>query len=173
MNILTNQDFNAAIPHFRGVLFDNLQSSIKFKIVAADVKQVNEEKYLFGSITIGEGARLEFTVSYDKFYRVPVFSFRVYVDGKLEFDIIELDESLKKIANLVLNKLVDISIVEHHLLLQPWFQIHPCETLETLHTHISSLEQENASITYLSCWFGLYGLPAIFPQFSIRPIVYS
>lgn len=182
MNILTNQEFNAAIGQFKGVLLDNLQSMIKFKVVAIDVKHVNDENYLFACITFGNNARLEFTISYDNFYQVPIFCFRIYIDERLNFDIVEIGENLRESSKLILNKVVEISITDHHLLNQPWFQIHPCETLDTLHTHVSSqkeftLEQNykdyDSSIAYLSCWFGLYALPAIFPQFSIRPIMYS
>ncbi|KAI5966040.1 hypothetical protein CANMA_003286 [Candida margitis] len=182
MNILTSQEFNCAIDQFKDFLLDNLQSTVRFKVVVAEVKQVNEERYMFASSTIGQDdTRLEFTISYDKFYQVPIFSFRFYINDKLDFNIDELDQSLKESSNLVLNRLVDLSIIDHHLLHQPWFQIHPCETLNTLNTHVQSQRTITSgqnynykySISYLSCWFGLYALPEIFPQFSIRPVIYS
>lgn len=179
MKALTSQQFNEAIGQFKDVLFDNLQCMIRFKAVAASVKQVNEENYLFGCIAVEDEVRLEFTISYDEFYQVPVFCFRIYVNDRLNFDVVELDTSLKELSHLAMNKIVDISIIDHHLLHQPWFQIHPCEISQSLHTHMSSQDSTtkdcnyNPFVTYLTCWFGLYGLPAIFPQFSIRPVVYS
>ena len=36
--------------------------------------------------------------------------------------------------------------------------------------HSPSLDPVSSTIEYLTCWFGLYALPAIFPYFSLRPI---
>ena len=113
MKALTSQQFNEAIGQFKDVLFDNLQCMIRFKAVAASVKQVNEENYLFGCIAVEDEVRLEFTISYDEFYQVPVFCFRIYVNDRLNFDVVELDTSLKELSHLAMNKIVDISIIDH------------------------------------------------------------
>ncbi|CAL1211579.1 unnamed protein product [Candida parapsilosis] len=104
MKALTSQQFNEAIGQFKDVLFDNLQCMIRFKAVAASVKQVNEENYLFGCIAVEDEVRLEFTISYDEFYQVPVFCFRIYVNDRLNFDVVELDTSLKELSHLAMNK---------------------------------------------------------------------
>ncbi|KAI3403985.2 hypothetical protein KGF56_003252 [Candida oxycetoniae] len=121
--------------------------------------------------------RIDFTVSYDKFYQVPIYHLRLFINDKLDFDIEKVWNILRSNDNQRLEK-VDLLIVDHALLQSPWLQIHPCETLNTLDifTKGQNINQETetgkeskSTLQYLICWFNLYALPTTFPQFSLRP----
>lgn len=170
--MITNQEFNENIEEFVGLILENLQlidSTVKLSIVNYYIKHLSFEKsYFFICLLLG-ALRLDLTVSYHDYYQVPVMNCRLYENDKYISDV--KSQLILKISTETI-----IELQNHHLLEQPWLQIHPCETQQTIKTHLLNnlLNTEcNHAIEYMCCWFGLYGLPYIFPQFSFRPSIYS
>ncbi|KAI5953265.1 hypothetical protein KGF54_002636 [Candida jiufengensis] len=120
---------------------------------------------------------LEFTISFESFYNVPIFNFRVYHNNKLSFDLGGVNDIL------YWNREVEYLLIDHHILQNPWFQIHPCETSSTLDQHMQSFveileyegdkagKKKDLTVEYLKVWFNLYGLPTILPDFSLRSTI--
>ncbi|EMG50372.1 ATG10 Ubiquitin-like-conjugating enzyme ATG10 [Candida maltosa Xu316] len=166
--MITNQEFNKNLDEFLLILLDNLSlDGIEYHVLNHYSKSVfGDKQYAFFSISVS-CLRLDCTISYDDLYTVPVINIRLYNNDKLLMD--PNSQTILKTNTSV------IQLQNHHLLQEPWLQIHPCETLETIDTHLRNVPESkkyNDTLTYLCCWFGIYGLPTMFPQFSFRPHVY-
>ncbi|RCK57987.1 Ubiquitin-like-conjugating enzyme ATG10 [Candida viswanathii] len=168
--MITNQEFNQNLEQFLELVLENLQldDGKEVHIVNHHVKHLPFDKsYAFASLSF-TAVRLDFTVSYHDYYQVPVINCRMYENGK--FLPMAQSQSV-----LTPTTQTPVELQNHHLLDQPWLQIHHCETLLTIDAHLQnapSAKRYNHVIEYLCCWFGLYGLPSLFPQFSFRPSIY-
>lgn len=170
--MITNQEFNDNIEEFVELVLENLQllnSATELLIRNYYIKHLPFEKiYSFISFDLNT-VRLNFTISYHDYYQVPVINCRLYENGKF---IVGVESQ----TVLTISTNTSVELENHHLLEQPWLQIHPCETQHTIDEHLRDASQNkkcNHVIEYMCCWFGLYGLPSVFPQFSFRPSIYS
>ncbi|EGW31520.1 uncharacterized protein SPAPADRAFT_139973 [Spathaspora passalidarum NRRL Y-27907] len=172
MHNITNEQFNNCITAFNEVLVENLIFDKEYTLTIKNnyIKKVNFDKsYLFTSIEMSkkidsEVIRIDFTVSYHDFYQVPILNIRPYKDGSFT----ALNGIGLQIAPTVIT-----ALTTHHILQKTWIEVHACETLEALQTlpEIYGTTVDSV-LEYLCCWFGFYGLPAIFPNIRFRPHLY-
>lgn len=168
---ITNEQFNENIDQFNELLIDNLHWNTSYNDIMIKnnyVKKlpIGNKVYSHTSLEV-KGIRLDFTISYHDLYNVPIINVRLYKDHKLI--------SLEEVSDTLKIGLAVTSLNTHHLLQDTWVQIHPCETLQQLETHLKSIGlkcQVNPIVEYLCCWFGVYGLSSIFPQITFRPTLY-
>lgn len=125
MKLLDFDAYNAALPNFNVLLVNHINVHINNNYV----REFHDGKYIFSNVTTDEGD-LTFTISYDRFYQVPVLHF--VKNGQL-----------KQSGNSV----VDI----HPIMQTPYQMVHPCET-QSIMGEIAC----PSSIQYLVCWFGIH-----------------
>lgn len=176
MTYITNNQFNEYLDEFNQLLVNELISTNNennLSIVNNYIKKIDKpfnKSYLFISLKINspiESIKIDFTILYDDFYTVPILYFNVY-------DINHQDEiSLKRIEKFNKNQL-KVSLESHPFTNNTCYCIHPCETLNGMQDFINSaniLETEDSKlfvIKYLIIWFGIYGIPAIYPYINLR-----
>ncbi|KAI5959612.1 uncharacterized protein KGF55_005256 [Candida pseudojiufengensis] len=180
--LITIEEFDRCIGKLKETITQDLHCkdrSLDFKISNLRIKEVCNQLVVFVYLTTiknGNSVGIEFTVSFDRFYIVPIFNFRIYINTKLIFDL----EDLKKY--ICLEEDVDILLTDHHILQNPWFQIHPCETSNTMKEHLMTYYEGNGrdlkidshdefTLNYLKIWFNLYGLPSVLQEFSLRSTI--
>lgn len=167
--MITNQQFNDNIEEFILIMLANLKlkgTDFEFSVNNNYVNKWNIGKmYSFVSVSVKQ-LRIDFTISFDDLYGVPLLNMRLYDNDMF------LTSPMAQRTLAV--GICPVDLHNHHLLQQPWLQVHPCETLQTIDSHLKNTPicKYNLVIQYLCCWFGLYGLPSIFPQFSVRPNIY-
>lgn len=167
--MITNQEFNDSIEEFISIILENLKlkgTDFGFSVGNHYVnKWATNKMYSFISVSV-KRLRIDFTISFDDLYNVPLFNMRLYDNDTF------LTSPMTQ--NTLAVGLSAVDLQNHHLFHQPWLQVHPCETLQTIDDHLKNFPvcKYNLGIQYLCCWFGLYGLPCIFPQFSVRPNIY-
>jgi len=211
---ITNYQFNDHIDKFNELLLRNLslvtsnsnsgKSDAKFDIINNYKKELNlntkiqKKVYILTRICISGfslSSRLliDFTISYDDFYMVPVLYFRVFKDSSISIKgnideaevtpIMAIEEIISNYYSVLslntdLNLGPTVTLDSHHLIddNSVWFYIHPCETLHTLKEFMESdnillhCDNEQAQVLkYLCIWYATYGLGGIFPSISLRP----
>lgn len=146
--IIDNSTFNANIEGFNDDIISNLHCSEHiFKITNNYIKSINDKKLSFVEAEFGDD-KIQFTISYDDFYMVPVFHFRL-------FDKQELAKPPPgKLATTNPHPLLNLDL---------WWWIHPCETLHTMNQF--KLE---TPLQYLKLWFATYGISLLFPTITLR-----
>lgn len=210
---ITNCQFNDHIDEFNELLLQNLRlvtsnsnseiSDANFDIINNYKKELNlntkiqKKIYMLTRICISGSSLptsllVDFTISYDDFYMVPVLYFRVFQDSSRsiggnidEAGVTPITSTEELISNYysVLNLNDDlnlgptITLDSHHLIYDSsvWFYIHPCETLRTLKEFMEAdnilftCDSEQAQVLkYLCIWYATYGLGGIFPSISLR-----
>lgn len=122
---------------FNGILISHLSSKSPVTFVNNYVKP----RYIFTSL-LHNSTTIDFTISYDDFYRVPVLHFRT--NGLVNCE----------------NKYCTVDM--HPILQLPYIMIHPCETALLMETI-----GPKSPVEYLCSWFGIhFGL--IFPDIELR-----
>lgn len=125
MKSLSQNEFNSVLKNFNTLLVEYLNVPISHNYI----KDSTAGKYIYSIVETKEGP-IFFTVSYDKFYQVPVLYF-------------QKNGQLKPSANCV----VDI----HPILQSPFLMVHPCET-KTLMEELDCKDP----LDFLICWFGIH-----------------
>lgn len=131
---------------------------------------------------------VEFTLSYDSFYSLPVLYFHIFeeipsqepIESTRIRPIQSLEDTADSMKTLLQLNDVALSLVTldtHHQLTDQavWFYIHPCETqirMEELMQSESEMvnigsERDNV-LRYLYVWFGTCGLGTVFNNISLR-----
>ncbi|KAG2734232.1 hypothetical protein G9P44_002238 [Scheffersomyces stipitis] len=186
MFCLTNDLFNRHIAQFHDLLVKHLQfvGNEHFAIKITNNFQrtfpPNQSKTLsYISLSVVDlkdiiVVNITFTVSFSDIYEVPVVHFRVSDEtGSLTFDLDKLDSYIKLIGKDYTKDKVDLLLVNHPLLNETWWSIHPCYGQEVvaqfLENTVEPSDSEGAkSIKYMSTWFGVYGIGAVFDSLSFR-----
>lgn len=125
MKSLSQEEFDSILKKFNSLLIEYLNVPISHNYI----KDSAAGKYIYSNVETKEGL-VVFTVSYDKFYQVPVLFF-------------QKNGQLKPSANCV----VDI----HPILQSPYLMVHPCET-KTLMEELDCKDP----LDFLMCWFGTH-----------------
>lgn len=128
--MLTREIFNSTLDPFNDVLMSHLTLPVgQISIVNNYIRSDHHRRVV--SCCVQAELVIEFTVSWDEFYLVPVIHFRA-----TEVDL------LKAVVTLDL----------HPLTGEPWYSVHPCETQKGMEAFAKS-----NPIDYLVTWFNVYG----------------
>ncbi|ODV78422.1 uncharacterized protein CANTADRAFT_265896 [Suhomyces tanzawaensis NRRL Y-17324] len=168
MGPITNVQFEDYLERFNSDLIESLQLVqtstqpwSEFRILSNYTKTLPRKYFLCSLKLIGDvDLSITFTVSYDEFYQVPVCNFRV---NKYQG---EQEQALTNLCEIDCNGHL-VKLDSHPIFDTPWFSIHPCETLQVVDEFMGP---ETGVLEYLKCWFGLYGLPSVFPMLQTRYI---
>lgn len=175
MITLSKVEFDNTIEDFTKLLVENLiisRSDIELIIDNFYCKQHENNNYSFIHIIFPNEISIQFSISYDVFYSVPILNFRTYINDTLTFN---LDNIVKK-DFLGFNKNVDLQVNAHPILQDLWFSLHPCETHLAMNELLSSsdlLINSQKNLIYLCTWFNIYGLCNIFQSLQFRPNLIS
>ena len=210
---ISSCQFNDHVDEFNELLLRNLRfipsyskpggSDANFDIINNYKKELNlnvknlKKTYILTRICLSGSSLpnnllIDFTVSYDDFYMVPVLYFRAFKDnsnstsGNAEESrttpIISMEELISNYYSVLglssdMNLGPTVTLDSHHLITDScvWFYVHPCETLHTLKefmeagNHVLPCDSEKVQVVkYLSIWYATYGLGGIFPSISLR-----
>lgn len=152
---ITNDQFNHDVDQFLEVLVHHLVSSDgTLKVLNHYVKSVPRLNKNYAILKLQHQSQvIDILVSYDDFYTVPVCYFNV-------FNV--KDNQLVKEKVLDSNK---VTLDTHPLTNEVWSVIHPCETLQGIKDFVKEAE---LVLAYLIIWFGVYGIPSVITDISLR-----
>ena len=204
MNGLSKKQFNEYIDEFVEIIMESLfyraksGKLSKMQVVNHIKKKVdlasNEKGFCtvttfrVGNEQYQNSVLIEFTLSYDNFYSVPVLYFHIFEEVPLEesFESVRIRpiHSLEDIATsmnslLQLND-VALSLVTldtHYQLADQtvWFYIHPCQTqirmdelIQSESEILNTATERDKVLRYLYVWFGTCGLGTVFNNISLR-----
>lgn len=215
---ISNCQFNKYLDQFNELLLRNLSlvtsysksggSDANFDIINNYKKELNTNtknitkayiliRIRLSRLSLPNYLLIDFTLSYDDFYLVPVLYFRVFEDTSKSISrstdetkvtpIISIDKLISNYYSVLglkndLNLGSTVTLDSHHLITDSsvWFYVHPCETLHTLKkfievdTQLLPYDNEQAQVlNYLSIWFATYGLGGMFPSISLRPTLHA
>lgn len=152
---ITNDQFNHAADQFLEVLVHHLVSTDgTLKVLNHYVKSVSSLNKNYLTLKLQHQSQvIDVLVSYDDFYTVPVCYFNIYnaTDNQLVKE--RVTDSSK------------VTLDSHPLTNEVWSVIHPCETLQGIKDFLTDAD---LILGYLIIWFGVYGLPSVITQISLR-----
>lgn len=140
---ISKLDFNDSIDKFYDYLIDTTPNVIN---------SYQKADCIFLKLSINQ-VTIDISIAYHEVYQSPIFYFRVFDPSP----VISL-ASLNLIA--LLND-VQLSLDFHHILQEPWWLVHPCETRD----YMDQFEIDS-TIDYLTSWWSIYGLKAIFQEIN-------
>lgn len=164
---LDGERFNKTLPLFNELLILSISDAngVGIEIMGNYVKlTASGHNYSITRLVVGnEGtctntATLALSICYDDFYQVPRLFFRIG-DGKGPLSIENCPSILGSIKQGIIQD-------THTITNEPWYSIHPCETNEFMDVMMGSVDD----LTYLKCWFGVYGIGEVFTNISYRPL---
>lgn len=135
--------FNHSLPAFNTLLVEHLHSKKPLHIENNYVRSTNGVRFSYTRL-VCDGQAIQFTVSYDQFYQVPVLFFRCN----------------DSVACSNKNCIVEM----HPTLQSPYLLLHPCESAALMK---DVLEGEADGTEYLVVWFGLH-FSELFPEIQLR-----
>lgn len=211
---ISNYQFNKHIDEFNELLLRNLRlipsysksegSDANLDIINNYKKELNsnsknlKKTYILTRICLSGSflpncLLIDFTLSYDDFYMVPVLYFRAFKDNSKSTSgnidetrvtpIVSTEELVSNYYSVLglssdLNLGPTVTLDSHHLITDSsvWFYVHPCETLHRLREFMEAdncllpCDSEQLQVVkYLSIWYATYSLGGIFPSISLRP----
>lgn len=201
MGTVAENHFNAYIDAFNVLMINNLQIrrveplKVRWKFVSNFKKScrqylsnATEKIYIYTRLeTTSEGignVLLDFTISFDNNYDIPVLHFRIFeVIEENDFEeiiaLLSIEDIYKKYGMLLgmsENALSAVSLDIHPLIEDQavWFFVHACEVQDNLLTVMDTTLNEPqlsavGAMLYMCAWFGMHGLGSIFSSISLRP----
>lgn len=141
---ITQQAFNEHLDEFQCLVLENIvpTKGLRLLILNSYVRAagVQKHRFLYVRCCLNENTYFDFTVSFDTFFGVPVLHFKAYDVSKGHireiFDVFDLKFMGPS----------TYTIETHHLLNNPWFYVHPCETASTMNDFMTAHEEIKDSI---------------------------
>ncbi|CUM67928.1 uncharacterized protein PRCAT00005640001 [Priceomyces carsonii] len=172
---LTNELFNEYVEAFQDVILTNCRSSnrmVYFDVIYSYVKRKGNKSYIMTHARLTKTVDINFTICFDDFYSVPVFHFRLKIDGVILFST-----DLISKANLVLGikNVAGFTLEAHPLFDDTWFLVHPCEALSSIDNLLEPIEMQSLDsvVSYFVFWYNTFGLSSVIECLSIRTSQYS